>query len=126
MIKGGGIFILVIGAVVASSVLFVLKTSKQNLPLDEMRSTLGGLRKILHANNTIGSVNYSQETDQIANAMAPVSVVSDNHSMDTILFVFRAKESDSTVNNLIANRQIVWRSLSDRFLCLLTINSKGG
>jgi hypothetical protein len=124
--KSAGILISVVITVVASSVLFVLKPGNQNVPLDEMRSTLGGLRNILHANNTIGSVNYSQETDQIANAMAPVSVVSNDHSMDTILFLFRPKESDSTVNSLIANRRVVWRSLSDRFLFLLTINSKGG
>ena len=126
MMKSAGILISVVITVAASSVLFVVKPGNQNLPLDEMRSTLGGLRKILHANNTIGSVNYSQETDQIANAMAPVSVVSNNHSMDTILFLFRPTENDSTVNSLIANRRVVWRSLSDRFLFMLTINSKGG
>jgi hypothetical protein len=126
MMKSAGVLVLVVMAVLASCVLFALKTEQQLLPLDEMRTTLGGLRKILHENNTIGSANYSQEADQIVNAMAPISVISGNHSMDTLLFMFGPKENDSTINSLIAGRQVVWRAVSDRFLFLLTVKSKGG
>lgn len=125
--KTVGFVVIILTAVTVSSVLFVLKFRNQHLPLDEIKSSLGNLRVILHANNVIGCVSYTQDpetVDQVGSVMAPTSVVPNGRTQDTVLFVFRPAANDSVLRSLMPDKLVVWRSHSERYLFLLTINSR--
>ena len=108
-----------------ASILFVRKFNGQSTPLGEIKSALGSLRAILPSNSVIGCVSYTQKTEtvcQVANAMAPVSVVPYVAIRDTTLFVFNRNFTDSALHSIMVDRIKIWDQQSANYYFIVATN----
>ena len=125
MLKPGIFACIILGYVGLASILFLKKFNSVVTPLDEIKTALGSLRGTLNPLSTIGCRSYTQKdetTNQVANAMVPVSVVPFTVTRDTMLYVFNIDAPDSLIHATTSNQGRLWELKSEHYYFLLISN----
>jgi len=113
--------------VAGASLLFFQKNRGQELPLDEIKAELSGLRATISPRSTIGCMSFAQQPETegwVANALVPVAVIPHRVDTDTTMFVFGADASDSVRQSRLAGRPVIWAEASEHYHFILAGKSQ--
>ena len=126
MLKTGIFACIIVAYVGLAAVLFLKKFNHVVTPLDEIKTALGSLRAMINPSSTMGCKSFTQKdetTNQVANAMVPVSVVPFTDTRDTTLYVFNTDAPDSMIRAVTSSRATLWELSSANYHFLLTNNT---